>query len=161
MADAQLEAGRFAAGELPHLGDELHHANWRREGTVRGRRDAILTHGDAADLRDLLRDLCCRQHAAMAGLGALADLELDHLDLVLGRDAGECLRIEAAVEMTATEIAGADLPDDVAAHLAMVGAEAALARVMREAALPGAGIERAHGVRAERAEAHRGDVEHR
>src|SRR6478752_9820043 len=97
----------------------------------------------------------------MAGLGALADLELDHLDLVLARDARERLWIERAVEMTAAEIAGADLPDDVAAHLAMIGADAALAGVMREAALLRAGIERAHRVRAQRAKAHRGDVEDR
>src|SRR5262249_27123132 len=52
-------------------------------------------------------------------------------------------------------------PDDVAALLLVVGREAAFARVMGEAALPGAGVERADGVRAQRAKAHRGDVEHR
>ena len=97
----------------------------------------------------------------MAGLGALADLELDHLDLVVGGDAGEFFRIERAVAVAAAEIAGADLPDDVAAVLAVIGADAALAGVMREAALLGAGVERAHRVGAERAEAHRGDVEDR
>src|SRR3954451_516881 len=97
----------------------------------------------------------------MTGLGALTDLELDHLDLVLARDAREGFGIEGAVEMTAAEIARTDLPDDVAAHLRVIGAEAALAGVVREAALLGTGIQRAHGVRAERAKTHRGDVEHR
>ena len=43
----------------------------------------------------------------------------------------------------------------------MVGTDAALPGVMREAALPGAGIQRAHRIGAERAKAHRRDVEDR
>src|SRR5437899_2290232 len=97
----------------------------------------------------------------MAGLGALADLEFDHLDLVVGRDARELLGVERAVPVAAAEIAGADLPDDVAAVFAMIGADTALTGVMREAALPGAGVQRAHGVGAERAKTHRRDVEDR
>src|ERR1700740_1124579 len=97
----------------------------------------------------------------MAGLGALADLELDHLDLVLAGNPRELVRIERTVAVAAAEIAGADLPDDVAALLAVIRADAALAGVMREAALFRAGIERAHGVGRERAKAHGGDVEHR
>ena len=139
-----------------------HHAERRREGAMA--RPARCNPRPSATPRILeisSRHLRRRQHAAMAGLGALADLELDHLDLVVGGDAGERFGIEAAVEMAAAEIAGADLPDDVAAVLAVIGAEAALAGVVREAALPGAGIQRAHGVGAERAKTHRGNVEHR
>ena len=51
------------------------------------RRDAVLALRDAASCGDLGGDLGGRQHAAMAGLGALADLELDHLDLMVGGDA--------------------------------------------------------------------------
>src|SRR5712671_3409868 len=97
----------------------------------------------------------------MSGLGALTDLEFDHLDLIIGGDAGEFLRIERAVPVAATEIAGADFPDDVAAILAVIGADTALAGVVGEAALPGARVQRAHRVRTERAKAHRGDVEDR
>src|SRR6266404_3126664 len=97
----------------------------------------------------------------MSGLGALADLEFDHLDLVVARDAGEFFRVERTIAVAAAEIAGADLPDDVAAVFAMIGTDAALAGIVREAALPGAGIQRAHGVRAERAKTHRRDVEDR
>src|SRR6185503_15080066 len=103
-------------------------------------------HGDAADPGDFLRYFRGRQHATMAGLGALADLELDHLDLVFVGDLGKQIGIEAAVAVTAAEIAGADLPDDVAAILAMIGADAALAGVVGKVALLRAGIERAHGV---------------
>src|SRR3569623_492719 len=97
----------------------------------------------------------------MAGLGALADLELDHLDLIVAGDAREGLRIEGAVKMATAEIPGADFPDDVAAHLAMIGTDTAFTGVVGEAALLRAGIERAHRVRAEGTEAHRRDVEHR
>src|SRR3954454_10821715 len=98
----------------------------------------------------------------MSGLGALADLELHHLDLVVGCDAGELLRIEGAVgAVAAAEIARPDLPDDIAAVFAMIGADAALAGVVREAAFLGAGVQGPHRVRAERAETHRRDIEHR
>src|SRR5438445_144899 len=97
----------------------------------------------------------------MSGLGTLADLEFDHLDLVAGRDAGEFFRVERTIAVAAAEIAGAYLPDEVAAIFAMIGTDAALTRVMREAALLGAGIQRTHGVGAERAKTHRRDIEDR
>src|SRR3954464_15289980 len=98
----------------------------------------------------------------MAGFCPPADLELDHLDLVVAGDAGKLLRIEGAVAaVTAAEIAGTDLPDDVAAVLAVIRADAALAGVMGKPALLGAGVQRAHRIGAGRAKTHRGDFEHR
>src|SRR5438477_4546237 len=128
---------------------------------MRGRRDAVLAHGDAPDLGNLFRDLGRRQHPAMPGLGALADLEFDHLDLIVGCDACEFVRIEAAVAIAAAKIAGADLPDDVAAILAVIRADAALAGIVREAAFFRPRIERAYRGGAERAKAHRRNAEHR
>src|ERR1700759_665691 len=97
----------------------------------------------------------------MARLGALADFQPDHLDLIVGGDAGEFFRVERTVAVAAAEIAGADFPDDIAAILAVIRAEATFAGIMGKAALPGAGIECAHRVGAERAEAHRRDIEYR
>ena len=95
----------------------------------------------------------------MTGFRALAELELNHLHLVAPRAFLELLRAERAVGVAATEIARADFPDEVAAVFAMVGTVAALAGIVREIALPGADIERADGAWAERAEAHRRNVE--
>ena len=89
MADAQLEAGGLAAGQPPHLADERHHFQRRRKCLVIRRRNAVLVHRDAPDPGDLLGDLGRGQHAAMAGFGALADLEFDHLDLVVAGDLRE------------------------------------------------------------------------
>src|SRR6202162_5965546 len=114
----------------------------------------------AARLGDLRGHLGARQHAAVAGLGALRDLDLDHLDLGGARLLGELFRIELAVRRAAAEIAAADLPDQVAAVLAGIAADPALAGVVGEAAELGALVERAHRVRRERAEAHRRNVEH-
>ena len=97
----------------------------------------------------------------MAGLGALAELDLDHLDLRLGRLAGEEVRVEVAVLGAAAEIAGGHLPDDVAAMLAVIGADRALAGVVGEAAQLGAQVEGHDGVGADRAETGAGDVQHR
>ena len=97
----------------------------------------------------------------MAGLGALAELQLDHLDLGVGRARGEAFGREGAVGVAGAEIAGADLPDDVAAALPMIGAVAALAGIVREAAQFGAAVQGADGIGAERPEAHGRDVEDR
>jgi hypothetical protein len=80
--------------------------------------------------------LAAGQYAAMAGLGALAELQLDHLDLRVGGGGGEAFGRESAVGVAGAEIARADLPDDVAAVLAVIGAEATLAGVVGEAAEP-------------------------
>jgi len=79
----------------------------------------------------------------MARLGALAQLQLDHFDLIaLGTDL-EFLGAERAVRIAATEIPRTDFPDDVAAVFAMIGTVAALAGVVREISFLRAGIERA------------------
>src|SRR5690606_2202600 len=110
MADRQLETGRLAAGELAQALDELQQADRRVEGTVRRRRDAVLAHRHATGLGNLRADLGRRQDAALARLGALAELELDHLHLRIGGIALEAFGIEAAVAIAAPEVARADFP---------------------------------------------------
>src|SRR5258705_7363054 len=146
VADAKLESGGLAAGQPPHLADEGHHFQRRRKCPVGRRRNAVLAHRDAPDFGNLLGDLGGRKHAAVSGLGALADLEFDHLDLIVGGDAGEFLPIERAIAVAATEISRTDLPNKIAAVLAMIGTDTALAGVMREAALTVARVLRAHRV---------------
>src|SRR3546814_5219724 len=91
----------------------------------------------------------------MPRLGALAELDLDHLDLLVLRAVAEAFGVEAAACIAAAEIAAAELPHDVAAVGAMIGAEAAFAGVVVEIAQPRAEIERLDRPRAERAEADR------
>src|SRR6185437_4632833 len=107
------------------------------------------------------RHLGAGKHAAMAGLGALAQLDLDHLDLRVGCRLGEALGREAAIGVAAAEIAAAQLPDDVAAELSVIAAVAALAGIVSEAAEFRASVEGADCVGAQGAEAHRRDVEER
>ena len=159
MADAQFEAGGLAARQAAHFGDELHHLYRCRKRLVAGRRDAILAHADAPDFRNLRRHFRRRQHAAMTRLGALADFQFNHLDLIAGRDLGELLRIEGAIVIAATKISRPDLPDQIAAIFAMIGADTALTGIVREAALLGARVQRANGIRAEGTKTHRRDIE--
>src|ERR1700761_2807655 len=95
------------------------------------------------------------------GLGALAELDLDHLDLIVGRGGGEEPGIEGAVELAGAEIAGAQLPDDVAAIPLVIRAVTTLTRVMGKAAQLGTLVQCKDGVGAQGAKAHRRDVEHR
>ena len=84
--------------------------------------------GNAADRGDFGGDLGAGQHAAQTGLGSLAELDLDGPDRRGGRHpVDQTGKAECAVVIAATEIAGADLPDQVAAvevvrrHSALAG----------------------------------------
>ena len=88
---------------------------------MRGWRDAIPPHRNAARLGNLGRDLGSGQHAAMARLCALGELELHHLDLRIGGGCRKFLRVEHAIIGAAAEIARRDLPDQITAMPAMIG----------------------------------------
>src|ERR1700678_807835 len=119
------------------------------------RRYTIDAHRHTAGGGDFRADFGSRQNATVAGFGTLAELQFDHFDLFALRADRKFLRVEGAVVVAAAEIAGADLPDKVAAVFAMIKAIAALAGIVREAALFGAGIERANSIRTQGAETHR------
>src|SRR3546814_13734023 len=62
-----------------------------------------------------------------SGLRALAQLDLDHPDLLALRDVAEAFGIETTGLVAAAEIAAAKLPHDVAAMGSVIGAETAFA----------------------------------
>ena len=97
----------------------------------------------------------------MAGFGALAHLDFDHAHLGVLRLHGEALRVETAVAGAATEVAAAQFPGQVAAVFAVVRADTAFAGVMGEVTQLGALVQRADCVGAQRAKAHRRDIEYR
>ena len=77
----------------------------------------------------------------------------------VARVRGEALGAEAPMLVAAAEVARAHLPDQVAAVHAVVAADRALTRVVREAALLRAAVQREDRVGGEGTEAHRRDVE--
>ena len=94
----------------------------------------------------------------MAGLGALAQLELDHLRLRVAGIGLEALGAETAVIVAAAKVARADFPDQVAAVDAVVLADRAFAGVVRKAAAFGAAVQSQDRVSTQGAETHRRDV---
>ena len=158
VTDAKLEADGLALGQFAHVLDELHHLDRGREGGMRRGGDTVLAHRNVARLGDLGGDLGGGQHAALTGLGALAQLQLHHLHLIFGGHGGELVGIEAAVMVAAAEIARSQLEHDVAAALAVIAADPALAAVMVEIAHLGALVQRQDRIGRQRPEAHRRDV---
>ena len=123
------------------------------------RRNAVHTDRNAAGSGDFGGHLGARQDAAVAGLGTLAELDLDHLDLDVACIDFKEVGVEAAVRVAAAEVARADLPDQVAAVGAVVLRDRALTRVVRKAAMPGTGVQRQNGIGGQGAKAHGRDVE--
>src|SRR6516165_985186 len=64
---------------------------------------------------NLCAHLGARQNAAVARLGPLGELDLNHLDLPLLRLRRKLVSAKGAAFVAAAEIAAADLPDQVAA----------------------------------------------
>src|SRR5262245_55081909 len=100
----------------------MNELQWRGERRMAGGRHAIDIDRDAPRGGDFGGNLRCRQHAAMPGLGALRQLDLDHLDLRIAGLGSKPLGAERAVVVAAAEIAAADLPDDVATEFLMIAA---------------------------------------
>src|SRR5690606_35714945 len=121
---------------------------------------AVLADGDSADLGDLRGDLGSGEQSAQSGLGALTELDLQSTD---GRRVDDPLQpreVEAAVLVTAPEVAGAELDDQLPA-VAVVVRQAAFAGVLQTPGRAGTPVECLHGGTGQRAEAHRGDVDER
>lgn len=97
----------------------------------------------------------------MAGFGALAHLDLDHPHLRILCLFGEALWVEPAVFGAAAKVAAAQFPGQVTAIFSVVRADAAFASVVGEVAQLGALVQRTNRIGAERAEAHRRNVEDR
>ena len=122
-------------------------------------RDALHPLRHAARCSDFRADLGPGQHAALAGFGALAELELNHFDLRLGRVPGKFVGIEAAIGIAAAEITRADFPNQVATVDFVMHGNRPLPRVMRKTTALGTGVERQNRVGRQGPKAHGRDVE--
>ncbi|MNL54417.1 hypothetical protein D3C87_1777490 [compost metagenome] len=81
VTHAELEAHRLAARQFPQARHEFQQPDGRVEGRVAGRGIAVLPRDDAARLRDFDRDFARGQDTAMPRLGALGQLDFNHLHL--------------------------------------------------------------------------------
>src|SRR5262245_7830003 len=123
MPDAELKADRLALRELTQARDEVHQFDRGSERRMPRRRDTIDAHRHAAGLCDLSTDLRAGQNPAMPGLGALRELDFDHLDLGRGRLGRKLFGAERTVVVPAAKIATAKLPNQIAPELPMIAAD--------------------------------------
>ena len=123
------------------------------------RADRVFVRRNAADARDLLGHLHCRQHPALARLGTLRQLDLECSHRVA--EFPQPVAVEAAIEAAYAVLGGADLHDHVAAALEVVGRQAALPGVHPAARLFRAHRQRSHRGCRDRPETHAADVDHR
>ena len=125
-----------------------------------GRGNAVYPHRDIASFGNFTGDFGGGQYAAFTGFGALRELDFDHFDLIERGAFGKGFGVEVAVFIAAAEVAGADFPNQITAVFAMIGADAAFAGVVGEAAFFGTFVERFDGGGGKGTEAHGGNVEY-
>nr|WP_244332519.1 hypothetical protein [Gordonia polyisoprenivorans] len=159
-AQAELETHGFAARQLSQSHDEADQLTRRRERRVCGRTHALLSLRHTAIAGDLGGHLRRRQDAADTRLGTLAQFDVDGLDTVVGGFLRERVGIEMPVGGAGSEVAGADLPDDVGA-LEVKRRQTTFAGLVDEPALHRTFVQGAQRIRRERAEAHRRHVQQR
>ncbi len=125
------------------------------------RAERILADADTTNLGDLFGHLGPRQHAALTGFCALAELDLEHLHLRVRRDLADLVVVEIAVEVTYPVLRRADLKDDVAAAVEVIRRQATFAGIHPATGLVGAARQREHRRLGYGAVAHAGNVEQR
>ena len=157
VADGRLDPDRQPGLVGEHL-DEVEQPVDVGELRVPRRADAVHALRHPARRGDLRRHLDAGQHTTEPRLGALAELDLQRAHRRRGHRVLEPGEVEAAVLVTAAEVAAADLVDQVAAA-AVVGRDAALAAVLQAPRQRRAAVERGDGVGRQRTEAHAGDVD--
>ena len=114
--------------------------------------------GNAADPCDLRGDFGSGQESAHAWFGALAQFDFDGANWVGGHRLLETTQVEVALRISAAEISGAQLPNQLAAML-MVGRHAAFACIVQAPGQLTAAIECFDCLGAERSEAHRRQID--
>src|SRR6202000_3034476 len=133
-AEDSLETGRLA-GQLTDMRDLVEQLVDVADVGVTVRALRILTHGNAADRGDFRRDLGTRQQAPHAGLGALAELDADHLYLLVRADRFQLVVVELPVRRAHAVLGRADLEHDVATTLEVIRRKATLAGIHPDAGL--------------------------
>lgn len=95
----------------------------------------------------------------MPGLGTLGQFDFDHLDHLPACLLCKQVRIENALRRAATEIAGSDLPDQVTTVFKVPLAQPTFAGVMGKISEFCAAVEGHHGIAAQGAVTHGGDIQ--
>ena len=96
----------------------------------------------------------------MPRFGSLAELDFDHFYLGVAGAGSKTIGVKRPRVIAASEIAGADFPNQVTTVHAVVLGHRALAGVVRKATPFGAGIERLHCIGRQRPKTHGRDIEH-
>ena len=120
-----------------------------------GGRYAIDANWNTARRGDFWANLLTGKNATVAGLGTLAQLQFDHLDLRVGSIVCKADWVEITLLGPTTEIAAANFPNEIAAILAVVGTYPAFAGVVGKISQPGALVKRSNSIGAQGTEAHR------
>ena len=159
FAHCRFDAHR-QAGPVGNTLDDVQHLVYAAERGMTRRADDRPSFRDTADRRDLRRDLRGGKHAAEAGLGSLAELELDGAHRMLLHHGRQALEVESAALVACAEVPRAELPDEVAA-VQVMRCDAALSRVVQASRQRRAAVQRLHGGPGKRSEAHPADADHR
>jgi len=149
------------AGQVADVGDLVEQLVDIGDVVVAVRADRIVALRNAAHLGNHFGDLAARQHPALARLGALRQLDLEGLHLVMRGDLAQARFGEVAVLVAHAILGGADLHDDVAAALEVERRKPPSPVSIQQAGVHGTARQRLHRGRGNRPEAHAADVEYR
>ena len=120
VTNTELEAGGLSAGEFAQTDDELQEFNRRIERTVGSGRDAIHPHRNPPCMGDFSCHFGAGQNTAVAGLGALAEFDLDHFDLRMAGVGAEFFCVKRAVVIAATKVPRSHFPNQITPMFAVV-----------------------------------------
>ena len=119
--NAELEPNGFPVGKVPELFDEPTESPGGAESVMIRRGRTVFrprSLPQSPSLANLVGDLVRREDAPVGRFGALAEFDLNHLNLRTVRVGGEHLGVEYALAVdcgTTSEITCSDIPNEVTA----------------------------------------------
>ncbi len=102
--------------------------------------DCILTHRNSPNQGNLFSDLGSGQNTALSRLGTLTELDLKHFDLRMSGNSGQSFLAEPPLFVPHTKFGGANLKNNIAAPLKVVGRQTTFPGIQ-----PATGFGRASG----------------
>ena len=134
MTNAQLKAHRFAFRQFTQFLDKAHQLNGVGEFAVVVGRHAIGPNGYTSGACNLGGDFGAQEHATVTGLGTLAELDLDHFDLITQGVDDKLFWAEVPLLISATKVTRGDFPNQISSMHTVVLRNRSLTRVMGKAA---------------------------
>src|ERR1051326_4865541 len=123
------------------------------------RRQNIFSHFHETNFCNLSSNFCCGKNSSVTGLCTLRKFYLDHFYIRKNSALSKFFIVESSVRISAAEISGTNLPDNVSARFEVIRTQSAFTRIMCKASKFRSAIQSHDCIFAERTKTHSRNIQ--